>query len=111
MNVYFTDYFDVSVEDMESYGALKQNLAKQVEVYKAANQTKKSIKVILYFSDEELIKVQKVMRELDLQEGKELVLIDAQTMNKLSGSNVKCDQVSGMPGLLGTESSPDAASA
>ncbi|MDK8462743.1 hypothetical protein [Marinobacter sp. SS13-12] len=68
---------------------LKQNLAKQVEVYKGANQTKKAIKVILYFSDSELSRVQKIMKELDLKEGKELVLIDAQATNKPSGSNAK----------------------
>jgi len=74
---------------LASNSKLKQNLAKQVEVYKAANQTKKSIKVILYFSDTELAKVQKVMRELELKESKELVLIDAQATNKQSGSNAK----------------------
>lgn len=68
---------------------LKQNLAKQVEVYKSASQTKKAIKVILYFSDSELSRVQKIMKELDLKEGKELVLIDAQATNKPSGSNAK----------------------
>jgi hypothetical protein len=76
---------------LASNSKLKQNLAKQVEAYKAANQTKKSIKVILYFSDSELMKVQKIMRELELVEGKELVLIDAQSENKISGSNIKLD--------------------
>lgn len=68
---------------------LKQNLEKQVDVYKTANQTKKSIKVILYFSNSELMKVQRVMHALNLKEGKELVLIDAQADNKPSGSNAK----------------------
>jgi len=74
---------------LASNSKLKQNLAKQVEVYKAANQTKKSIKVILYFSDTELAKIQNVIRELDLKENKELILIDARATNKQSGSNVK----------------------
>lgn len=74
---------------LASNSKLKQNLANQVEVYKAANQTTKSIKVILYFSDGELLRVQKVMRDLELKEGKELVLIDAQATNKPSGSNAK----------------------
>ncbi len=68
---------------------LKQNLANQVEIYKAANQTQKSIKVILYFSDSELDKVMKTMNKLRLKEGKDLVLIDAQATNKPSGSNAK----------------------
>ncbi len=74
---------------LASNSKLKQNLAKQVEIYKAANQTKKSIKVILYFSDTELAKIQKIMMELNLKEGKELVLIDAEATNKPSGSNAK----------------------
>lgn len=74
---------------LASNSKLKQNLEKQVEVYKAANQTKKSIKVILYFSDSELAKTLKIMKELGLKEGKELVLIDAQASNKPSGSNTK----------------------
>ncbi|QOR37629.1 hypothetical protein HNO52_03160 [Billgrantia diversa] len=74
---------------LASNSKLKQNLAKQVEVYKAANETKKSIKVILYFSDSELFRVQKIMKELELKEGKELVLIDAQATNKPSGSNAR----------------------
>jgi len=38
---------------------LKQNVAKQVEVYKNANQTKKSIKAVLHFMDEEYSTVKK----------------------------------------------------
>ena len=74
---------------LASNSKLKQNIAKQVDIYKEANQTKKSIKVILYFSDEEYAKVKSVMKELDIKEGKELVLIDAQSTNKPSGSNAK----------------------
>lgn len=74
---------------LASNSKLKQNLEKQVEVYKAANQTKKSIKVILYFSDAEYIRVKNIMKELELKEGKELVLIDAQATNKPSGSNAR----------------------
>lgn len=74
---------------LASNSKLKQNLEKQVEVYKAANQTDKSIKVILYFNEAELVKTLKIMKELELKEGKELVLIDAQASNKPSGSNAK----------------------
>jgi hypothetical protein len=74
---------------LASNSKLKQNLEKQVEVYKAANQTDKSIKVIIYFNDTELAKVLKIMKDLDLKEGKELVLIDARASNKPSGSNAK----------------------
>lgn len=74
---------------LASNSKLKQNLAKQVEVYEAANQTRQSIKVILYFDDSELLKVRNVMKEPELKEGKTLVLIDAQATNKPSASNVK----------------------
>jgi len=74
---------------LASNSKLKQNLEKQVDIYKAANDTNKSIKVILYFSEDELMKVHKIIKDLDLKEGKELVLIDAQSTNKPSGSKAK----------------------
>ncbi len=74
---------------LASNSKLKQNLENQVKVYEAANKTKKSIKVILYFSESELEKVLNIMNKLGLNENKQLVLIDAQKNNKLSASNVK----------------------
>lgn len=74
---------------LASNSKLKQNLEKQLEVYEAANQTNKSIKVILYFSEEELGKLRKIMKDLGLKECETLVLIDAQADNKPSGSNAK----------------------
>src|SRR6056297_1562812 len=71
---------------LASNSKLKQNLEKQVEIYEAANQTHQSIKVVLYFSDQELAKLLKIMKELGLQEGKGLVLIDASGTNKPSAS-------------------------
>lgn len=68
---------------------LKQNLAKQVSVYEAANQTKQSIKVVLFFSEEELTKLFLIMKELDIRENKNFVIIDARADNKISASNVK----------------------
>lgn len=74
---------------LASNSKLKQNLQNQVEVYKNANATKKTIKVIMFFSDSEFAKVLKIMNELELKEGKELVLIDARKANKPSASNAK----------------------
>ena len=65
---------------------LKQNLAKQVEVYEAANETTNSIKVILYFDESELKKVNKILNDLNLQGKENVVLIDAG--RKPSASNV-----------------------
>lgn len=73
---------------LASNSKLKQNLKKQVEVYEQANQTKKSIKVILYFTDGELNKIIKTFKELKLKESESLVIIDARP-NQVSASNVK----------------------
>jgi len=70
---------------------LKQNLKHQVGVYEAANDTKKSIKAILYFSETELEKVQKILIDLKLSDRPEIVLIDARDDNKPSASNVRDD--------------------
>jgi len=72
---------------LASNSKIKQNLAKQVEVYEKANNTNKSIKVILYFSTTEFNKVQKILKELKLEKDKNIILIDADW--KTSASNVK----------------------
>lgn len=74
---------------LASNSKLRQNLEKQVEVYEAANNTKKSIKVILYFSESELVRVKNIMKSLKIKEGKNFILIDADKDNKVSGSNAK----------------------
>jgi len=66
---------------------LKQNLAKQVEIYEKASNTKKSIKAILYFDNSELRKVKKILKELKIENNHDIVLIDAG--RKISASNVK----------------------
>jgi len=68
---------------------LKHNLANQVEIYKKANNTDKAIKVIMYFSEEELNKVNRILNELNLQNCEDIVLIDARNDNKTSASKVK----------------------
>jgi hypothetical protein len=73
---------------LASNSKLKQNLAKQVERYLEATQTKDAIKVILYFDSSELSKIQKVLKELKLKEGKTIILIDARNDNP-SASNIK----------------------
>lgn len=67
---------------------LRQNLQHQVDVYEAANNTSKSIKAIMYFTETEFNKVQKILKELNLVGRREVVLIDARD-NKPSASNVK----------------------
>ena len=72
---------------LASNSKLKQNLAKQVEVYEKANATTKSIKVILYFDNSELKKTTKILKELKLENKPNIILIDAG--RKISASNVK----------------------
>lgn len=72
---------------LASNSKLKQNLAKQVEIYEQANSTTNSIKVILYFDNSELRKVNKVLKELKIENKADIILIDAG--RKTSASNVK----------------------
>jgi len=72
---------------LASNSKLKHNLAKQVEVYEQANNTKNSIKVILYFENSELRKVNKILKELKIENKSDIILIDAG--RKISASNVK----------------------
>lgn len=72
---------------LASNSKLKQNLANQVEVYEKANQTKNSIKVILYFDNSEFKKVSKILKVLKLENDPNIILIDAG--HKISASNVK----------------------
>lgn len=72
---------------LASNSKLKQNLEKQVEIYEQANNTKNSIKVILYFDNSELRKVNKILKELKIENKPNIILIDAG--RKISASNVK----------------------
>jgi vacuolar-type H+-ATPase subunit I/STV1 len=67
---------------------LKQNLKNQVKIYEAANDTKQSLTVILYHTDEELKKVRSIIKDLDLEKNENIILIDA-CDDKPSASNVK----------------------
>lgn len=66
---------------------LKKNIQNQVEIYKKANFTDRAIKVILFFTDQELDRINSVLNELELTGCKDIVLIDARD-NKVSASNV-----------------------
>jgi len=65
---------------------LAQNLQKQVEIYKKAHDTEKSIKVILFFSIEEESRARKILKDLELSDEKYIILIDARRDNKVSAS-------------------------
>lgn len=65
---------------------LKRNLQNQVQIYEAANQTKKSLKVIIYFTETEQNKVIEILKELGLEDNPNIILIDARDDNKPSAS-------------------------
>ncbi len=65
---------------------LRKNLANQVEIYKKASDADYGYKVIFYFTDGELKKVQDILQELNLSKERSIVLIDAR--KKLSASKV-----------------------
>ncbi|MBN8728111.1 MAG: hypothetical protein J0H15_10495 [Xanthomonadales bacterium] len=65
---------------------LRANLKNQIAIYEVANDTASSITVILYFSDGEWERAQAILRELELQGSKNIVLIDARSTNKPSAS-------------------------
>jgi hypothetical protein len=67
---------------------LKMNLANQVKIYEKAADTNQSIKVILYFDAVELKKVTDILKELNLENDQNIILIDAGD-NKQSASKVK----------------------
>lgn len=72
---------------LASNSKLKKNLENQVEIYKKANLTSRAIKVILFFTQDEFDKINRILNELNLQGCKDIVLIDA-IDNKQSASNV-----------------------
>lgn len=74
---------------LASNSKLAQNLQNQVEIYKKAHDTDKSIKVILYFTLEEKTRVEKILRDLGMADEKYVVLIDARNDNKASASKVR----------------------
>jgi sulfur relay (sulfurtransferase) DsrF/TusC family protein len=74
---------------LASNSKLKMNLQNQVAIYEKANNTDKSLKVILFFNEEEFYKVRRILKELNLEEDNGIILIDARIDNKLSASNVK----------------------
>lgn len=57
--------------------SLEKNLRNQVKIYEKASDTDKSIKVIMYFSDKELDKVTRILKELKLEAREDIILIDA----------------------------------
>ncbi|EKD44303.1 MAG: hypothetical protein ACD_71C00180G0002 [uncultured bacterium (gcode 4)] len=65
---------------------LRTNLEKQLNVYQTANNTKKGLYVIIFFTEEQEKKVRGIITELRLIINKDVILIDARKDNKPSAS-------------------------
>ncbi|GIH08022.1 hypothetical protein Rhe02_60890 [Rhizocola hellebori] len=65
---------------------LRRNLMKQVEIYEVANQTKRSIKVIVCYTAKEDERVRAILSDLQQADAENVVLIDARGDNKPSAS-------------------------
>ncbi|MFT0846894.1 hypothetical protein VR010_03975 [Actinomycetaceae bacterium L2_0104] len=65
---------------------LKRNLVNQVEVYQRANATRSTVKMIVCYTAAEVTKVEAILIELRLRNDPSIVVIDARSDNKPSGS-------------------------
>lgn len=70
--------------------ALEKNLQHQVAIYAKASDAKKSIKVIMYFNDSELKRVNDILKRLKLSTYKDIVLIDASPKTSASKADDHC---------------------
>jgi hypothetical protein len=61
-------------------------LQHQAEIYKAASDADRAIKVIVFFTDSERERVQSLLRDLGLENERDIVMIDARSDNKISAS-------------------------
>ena len=71
---------------LASNSQLKRNLENQVAVYEAANRTRTSVKVVVIYTASGQAKVDRILRELKLENEESIVLIDACSDNKPSAS-------------------------
>ncbi len=65
---------------------LKRNLQKQVEIYQEANETDMAFKVIIYFTEDEESRAKRILKEIGLENQKNIILIDGRNDNKPSAS-------------------------
>ncbi len=71
---------------LASNSQLARNLENQVEIYEKANNTTKSFKVILFFTESEEIIVKSILKRLKEPKAAGIILIDARQDNKPSAS-------------------------
>ena len=68
---------------------LEKNLEKQLPIYQAASDAKHGIKAIMFFTEDEELRVRFILKGLGIFGHKDVVLIDARKDNKPSGSKAR----------------------
>lgn len=71
---------------LASNSQLRRNLENQVAIYEKANETKKSLKVIMFYTAAEEKRVLDILNDLKLTGDPNIILIDARNDNKPSAS-------------------------
>jgi hypothetical protein len=71
---------------LASNSKLRQNLENQVPIYQRASDALRAIKVIIYFTQTELVRVHNILNDLKLTGSHDIILIDARRDNKPSAS-------------------------
>jgi len=71
---------------LASNSQLERNLRKQVEIYKKASGAKTGYKVIFFFTSDERVRVLEILKGLGLENSPHVILIDARSDNKPTGS-------------------------
>jgi hypothetical protein len=72
---------------LASNSKLRKNILNQVAIYKKGSDAQSGLKVIFYMTEKEFDKVQAILKELEMQNDKNIYLIDARSDNKPSASN------------------------
>ena len=65
---------------------MTKNHQKQLDIYQKASDAKAGYKVIIYFTEDELVRTRKILRELNMENDPNIYLVDARNDNKPSGS-------------------------
>lgn len=73
---------------LASNSKIKSNLQHQLPIYAKANDTEKCISVIMVFTDKENKRLNKILKELNLEKASNIIVIDARYNNKISASNI-----------------------
>ncbi len=71
---------------LASNSQIKRNLENQVPIYQAASDAQVGVKVIFFFSVQELERVKRILNDLDLTDDPHVILVDARKDNKPSAS-------------------------